>query len=107
MNHASALTDTIVSGIRVIDCGYAAVAAAGAPACAGDSTAIRELGRGAVAEGVGMSQRDLTPPGAAFGQAALAAGAPLCETRSLRAGLTAPWPLLLYVSGARRDRVTR
>ena len=74
MNYAVASSDTIVSGIRVIDCGYAAVAAAGAPACAGVSTAVRELGRGAVAEGVGMSQRDLTPPGAAFGQAALAAG---------------------------------
>ena len=51
------------------------MAAAGALTGAGNSTVSRELGRGAVSEGVGMSQRNMTQPGgAAFGQAALAAG---------------------------------
>ena len=59
----------------MIDCGCVAVAAAGAVMGAGNNTVIRELGRGAVYEGVGMSQRDLTGPvGAALGQTALVAG---------------------------------
>ena len=54
----------------MIDCGYVAVATAGAFTCTGNSTGLRELGRGAVSEGVGMSQRGLTQPGGAGGLAA-------------------------------------
>lgn len=75
MNRALGSSGPIVLRTRVINCGYAAFAAPGIPAYAGDDTVLRELGRGTVAEGVGMNQQGMAQPGgAAFGQAALAAG---------------------------------